>query len=94
MTKQIVLGPADGSDEIVLRHFSLAPGAATPRHVHDFPHLVKIEAGHGHSVDPSGQAIPVSVGQYVYVPSNELHNFKNSGEEPFEFTCIVPRRGE
>jgi quercetin dioxygenase-like cupin family protein len=94
VTKQIVLGPADGSDEIVLRHFTLAPGAATPRHTHDFPHLVKIEAGRGEAVDATGTGKPASVGDYVYIGPDELHNFKNTGAEPFEFTCIVPRRGE
>ena len=94
VTKQIVLGPADGSDEIVLRHFTLAPGAATPRHTHGFPHLVKIEAGRGVAVDPDGTETAVSAGDYVFVPSDELHNFKNSGDQPFEFMCIVPRRGE
>jgi quercetin dioxygenase-like cupin family protein len=94
VTKQVVLGPADGSDEIVLRHFTLEAGAATPRHTHDFPHLVKIEAGRGVAVDAVGTENPVSVGEYVYVAPDELHNFRNTGEEPFEFTCIVPRRGE
>jgi quercetin dioxygenase-like cupin family protein len=94
VTKQIVLGPADGSDEIVLRHFRLAAGAATPRHTHDFPHLVKIEAGRGEAVDAAGTGNPVSAGDYVYVAPNELHNFTNTGDDLLEFMCIVPRRGE
>jgi quercetin dioxygenase-like cupin family protein len=94
VTKQIVLGPADGSDEIVLRYFSVAPNGATPWHSHDFPHLVKIEAGRGVAVSPDGAENPVEAGHYVYVAPNELHNFKNTGAGPFEFVCIVPARGE
>ncbi len=45
VSKQIVLGPEDGSSEIILRYFSVAVGGATPYHSHDFPHVVKIEAG-------------------------------------------------
>ena len=96
MTKQIVLGPVDKYDEIVLRHFTLAPGAATPRHhAIGFPHLVKIEAGRGVAVDPDGTETAVSAGEYVFVPSDELHNLQEpAATNPSEFMCIVPRRGE
>ena len=94
VTKQVVLGPDDGSDEIVLRYFSVAPGGATPYHSHDFPHLVKIEAGRGVAVDADKKEFPLVAGDYVYVDSDEIHNFKNTGDEPFEFICVVPLRGE
>ncbi|MHC4562764.1 MAG: cupin domain-containing protein [Planctomycetota bacterium] len=94
VTKQVIVGPEDGSNEIVLRYFSVAPGGATPYHSHDFPHVVKIEAGAGVAVDVDGNETPVGVGDYVYVDDNEVHNFKNTGDEPFDFVCMVPVRGE
>jgi len=94
VTKQVVLGPDDGSKEIVLRYFSVAKGGATPYHSHDFPHLVKIEAGQGVAVDVDKRQTTVVAGDYVYVDSDEIHNFENTGDEPFEFICIVPVRGE
>ena len=92
--KQIVIGPDDGSDEIVLRYFSLKPGGTTPHHAHGFPHLVKIEVGSGMATDASGRELPLQAGDYVYVHDNEAHHFTNTGSEPFEFICIVPIRGE
>ena len=94
VTKRIVLGPDDGSNEIVLRYFTVGPGGASPHHSHDFPHLVKIEAGTGVEIDVTGQEHPLRAGDYVYVKENEPHNFRNTGSESFEFICIVPRRGE
>lgn len=94
VVKQVILGPDDGSDEIVLRYFSVAKGGATPYHNHDFPHLVKIEAGQGVAVDADKNETPVAAGDYVYVDSDEIHNFKNTGDDPFEFICLVPMRGE
>jgi len=94
VTKQVVLGPEEGSEEMVLRYFSVAKGGATPYHSHDFPHLVKIEAGAGVAVDIDKNETPVVTGDYVYVDSDEVHNFVNTGDEPFEFICIVPMRGE
>ena len=40
ISKQIVLGPKDGSSEIILRYFCIEPGGNTPYHNHPFPHLV------------------------------------------------------
>jgi quercetin dioxygenase-like cupin family protein len=94
VTKRIVLGADDGSDEIVLRHFSVAVGGTTPYHQHDFPHLVKIESGQGVALDGDKRENPVAAGDFLFVASNELHGFTNTGAVPLEFLCIVPARGE
>jgi len=92
--KQIVLGPDDGSNEIILRYFSVEPGGATPHHAHGFPHLVKIEAGNGVVVNDEGLERQVQKGDYVYINDDEIHHFTNTGADAFDFICIVPRRGE
>jgi len=92
--KQIVIGPDDGSNEIVMRYFKVESGGSSPYHEHDFPHLVKVETGKGVVVDPDGNEHPVQAGDYVYVHDNERHCFKNMGQDPFAFICVVPGRGE
>jgi quercetin dioxygenase-like cupin family protein len=92
--KRIVIGKADGSDEIALRHFSVTQGGCSPHHTHDFPHLVRVESGEGCVSDSAGVCHALKAGDYVFVKSNELHQFKNTGTQPFEFICIVPDRGE
>ena len=94
VSKKIVIGPDDGSNEIVLRYFSLELGGTTPHHSHDFPHLVKIEAGNGVVTDENGLEHQLQKGDYVFIRDNEVHQFTNAGTEPFDFICIVPRRGE
>ncbi len=94
VTKQVVIGPDDGSDEIVLRYFRLAPGGSSPHHPHDWPHLVKVEVGNGVAVDADGNRTPVQAGDYVYVPDGEVHHFEAVDAPSFEFICIVPSRGE
>ena len=94
VTKQVVLGPDDGSNEIILRYFKLEPGGKTPRHTHPFQHLVKVEKGKGVYVDEKGSKHDLVVGSYVYVNDEELHNFENTGTNLMEFICIVPERGE
>lgn len=94
IAKQIVIGPADGSKEIVMRYFNVAPNGSSPHHHHDFPHLVKVEAGTGIVIDPGGKEHPLGPGDYVYIPDNQPHCFKNTGQAPLEFICVVPGRGE
>ena len=94
MTKQVVLGPKDVSEEIVMRYFSLEPGASSPRHTHDFPHLVHIHKGNGAAIDANGKEHALIEGDYIYIDDNELHSLKNTGSEHFDFTCTVPGRGE
>ncbi len=92
--RRILVGPEDGSSRIVMRYFKVLPGGNTPSHSHSFEHVVKIEKGRGLVVDPSGEEIPVSPGQSVFIPEHEKHQFKNPYEESFEFLCIIPNLGK
>jgi quercetin dioxygenase-like cupin family protein len=92
--KQILLGPDDGSNEIVMRQFTLEPGCQTPHHNHPFPHLVEIRQGEGSVIDMDGNEMPLKPGSLVYVNDDDIHHFANTGSEPFVFVCIVPARGE
>ncbi len=67
--KQVMIGPEDGSNEIVMRYFRLAPGGSTPHHAHDWPHLVKVEVGKGVAVDVDGNQTPIEAGDFITCPT-------------------------
>lgn len=94
LTKQIVIGTDDGSNEIVMRYFTLQPGTSSPHHAHEYPHLIRIEAGKGTAVDNEGKVHPVEAGDFLYVPDNSTHQITATGPGKLEFICIVPSRGE
>jgi quercetin dioxygenase-like cupin family protein len=87
---KILIGPADGSDNIIMRHFTVAPGGNTPYHKHNYEHVVKIEANRGIAVDENGNEFEVSEGQSVFVSPDVMHQFRNPFSEDFEFLCIIP----
>ncbi|MBN1223025.1 MAG: cupin domain-containing protein [Candidatus Aminicenantes bacterium] len=87
--QQILIGPQDGSTNIIMRRFRVLPGGNTPYHVHPHEHVVKVEKGKGYVVDISGQEIEVSPGKSLFIDGGEKHQFKNPFEEPFEFLCII-----
>ncbi len=90
VTMKILIGPEDGSNNIILRYFKVLPGGHTPRHSHNYEHLVKIERGRGLAIGERGEQHEVGVGQSVFVEPNRVHQFRNPFSEPFEFICIIP----
>ena len=86
---QILIGPDDGSKNIVMRKFRIMPGGHTPHHTHDFEHVIKAEKGKGVLVGPDGKEHELHEGMSAFAPSNVLHQFKNPYDEPFEFLCIM-----
>lgn len=87
---KILIGPDDGSENIIMRHFIVAPGGHTPFHQHNYEHVVKIERNKGITLDENGNEYEIQKGQSIFVKPNEKHQFRNPFDEDFEFTCIIP----
>ncbi len=92
--KTLVIGDYDNSNEIVLRHLSLEPNQSTPDHSHDFPHIWKIEQGHGMLRNNDGEEREVKANDFVYIPNNEKHSLKNTGEVNLEWLCFGTAESE
>lgn len=93
VTKQVLIGPADGATTFAVRLFTLAPGGHTPAHTHPFEHGVVVLRGRGTVLTPNGP-IPIGEGTMVFVPPGEHHQFRNTGPGPLEFLCVIPVRYE
>lgn len=91
--KQSLIGPEQGWEGWVMRLFTLSKDGYSPRHIHAWPHINYIVDGKG-ILFLEGKEYPVEKGSTAYVPSNALHQFKNSGNEDFVFICIVPEEGD
>lgn len=92
VTKQVLIGPEDGAENFVMRRFTIEPGAHTPYHQHDWEHETLILEGEGALVTADGEQ-PMKPGDMVYVPPGEVHQFRNTGQDPFRILCLVPMKG-
>ena len=92
VSMRVLLGRDDGAPNFAMRHFSVAPGGHTPHHSHDYEHQLVILAGSGEAID-KGETRPIAKGDVLYVVADEEHQFRNTGEEPLEFLCLVPLHG-
>ena len=86
---QLLCGPDDGCPTFAMRRFTVAPGGCTPKHQHDYEHEVLVLAGEG-VVFGNGIEQPLKTGDVLYVPANELHQFRNTADTPLQFICLVP----
>jgi quercetin dioxygenase-like cupin family protein len=86
---QLLCGPNDGCENFAMRKFAVAPGGCTPKHQHDYEHEILILAGEGLAFG-NGKENKIAAGDVLFVPANELHQFKNTGRTALEFICMVP----
>lgn len=45
-------------------------------------------------VEMDGVERPLAAGDFAFVAPEELHQFRNAGDEPFRFICAVPKEYE
>lgn len=88
-TVRWLVGEADGAPNFAMREFEVAPGGYTPRHSHDYEHEVFVLEGIG-VVDEGDRQHSLSAGDVVFVKPNEVHQFRNVGDQPMRFLCLIP----
>lgn len=91
--KRIVYSPNRYWDSHVMRIFSMTKDGRTLEHQHPWPHWTFGLDGRGTLV-VDGVRHPLEKGSYAFVPPEARHCFENSGEDLFEFICIVPKEGD
>lgn len=79
----------DGAPNFAMRLFEVAPGGHSPLHRHPWEHEVYIVEGAG-ELDWEGSSRPLGAGQFVFVPPDREHRFRNTGAGPLKFLCLVP----
>ncbi|MFA5111581.1 MAG: cupin domain-containing protein [Desulfobaccales bacterium] len=86
---RVVIGKSDGAPNFCMRVFEISPGGHTPLHSHDWEHEMFIHAGAG-QVYVEGQWRAMAAGNVVFIPANEEHQMKNTGEALLVVVCLVP----
>lgn len=89
---KVLIGKEQGWDDYVMRVIELGVDGHSPKHSHPWPHINYMIEGEG-VVMIDGVDHPVKAGSYSYVPSNLIHQFRNTSNVPFKFICIVPKEG-
>ena len=89
VTMRMLISEEDGAVNFRMRLFEIEKGGCSPYHAHDYEHEVLILGGKGKLIAKNNQ-YDLSEGDVAFVVPNEEHQFKNVGEEPLKFICLVP----
>lgn len=84
-----LIGEVDQAPNFAMREFEVAPGGHTPKHFHDYEHEIYVLSGRGVLVD-GNQDRPLAAGDVVLIAPGDVHQFRNSGDEPLKFLCLIP----
>jgi len=78
-----------GAPNFAMRQFTVEAGGSTPLHAHPWEHEAYILEGSG--IVQGGEELEAfEAGDVVFVPPDELHQFKNTGEAELRFLCLIP----
>lgn len=87
---QWLLDSRCGAENFAMRRFVIEPGGFTPLHAHPWEHEVYVIRGVG-EVTCGGQVSCFAPDTALLIDPDEEHQFRNTGVEPLEFICMVPK---
>jgi quercetin dioxygenase-like cupin family protein len=89
-TIQVLISSQEGPN-FALRKFSMQKGGGMPRHTNTVEHEQYVLRGEA-TVTIGEDTHQVKAGDVLLIPEGAIHSYQNTGEEPFEFLCIVPNK--
>lgn len=91
ITMRWVIGKPEGAPNFAMRVIEFAPGAVFPQHQHPYEHEIFVLEGEGVAKGGEDEA-PMQPGATLYIPPGELHGYRNLGEKPLRFICVIPHQ--
>jgi quercetin dioxygenase-like cupin family protein len=88
-----MIGKGEGAQNFAFRYYQLEPGGSSHKEQHPHDHGIFVLQGCG-QVLLDGEKHPISRGDIVYIPPDELHQLSNTGDNPLGFLCVIPARRE
>ncbi len=86
-----VLISAQEGPNFALRRFTMQPGGGMPRHTNTLEHEQYVLRGRA-QIEIGSETFEVAAGDVVFIPEGEVHSYRNLGEGPFEFLCMIPNK--
>jgi quercetin dioxygenase-like cupin family protein len=85
---QVLVGPAEGAPNYVLRRFRMQKGGGMPLHTNEVEHEQYVLRGRA-KIRVGSDVHDVRADDTLYIPAGVPHSYEVV-EAPFEFLCIVP----
>ena len=90
--RQVLIGPEQGPN-FAMRRFIIQPGGGMPLHTNTVEHEQYVLRGRAR-IGIGEDTYEVGSGDVVFIPEGVVHFYENTGEEPFEFLCVIPNKDD
>ncbi len=90
-TETWLIGKADKAENFAMRYYELQPGGHSREEYHPYDHGVLFIRGSG-EVLIGEEVHHIEQGDVVYISPDEVHQIRNTGEDPLGWICIIPAR--
>jgi quercetin dioxygenase-like cupin family protein len=87
---QMLISHEEGPN-FAMRRFVINPGGSMPLHTNQVEHEQYVLSGSA-EISIAGEVFQVQPGDVVFIPAQASHSYKNTGDSPFEFLCLVPNK--
>ena len=84
-----LLAEPDGVPNFAMRVIEIAPGVVFAPHQHPYEHEIYVLEGQGVAVGLQDE-IEMQPGAVLFVPPDELHGYRNTGDVTLKFICVIP----
>jgi quercetin dioxygenase-like cupin family protein len=89
-TIQVLISSQEGPN-FALRKFSMQKGGGMPRHTNTVEHEQYVLRGEA-TITIGDDTFHVKTGDVVFIPEGAIHSYENTGDDQFEFLCIIPNK--
>jgi quercetin dioxygenase-like cupin family protein len=79
----------DGAPRFSIRRFEIKPEGQIGIHGHPQEHEIYILSGKGEALS-STEKFELNANDVIFVPPNEKHGYRNTGNEILIFLCVIP----
>jgi quercetin dioxygenase-like cupin family protein len=92
VTKQVPIGENEKSSNFIIRYFRLEPGTHSNLEQHPHEHGVIVMHGRARLQlnDTFNEVAPFDA---IFISGGDLHQFVQTGDEPFGFLCVIKPKG-
>ena len=88
VTRQMLISPEEGPN-FAMRRYVVQPGGRIVNHTNTVEHEQYVLNGQA-DIGTGETVFKVRKGDVVYMPAGKAHWYTNTGDDTFEFLCMVP----
>ncbi len=85
-----LLTEKEGAPNFAMRVIELQAGVTFAPHQHPYEHEIYVLEGEGVLTNSDGEVGTLRPGVFVLVPPDESHGYRNTGNTPLKFICVIP----